>query len=122
MYRIFVKSNFSSAHKLAGYEGNCERIHGHNWSVQAEIMTNMLDAAGIGYDFRKFKKQLNAILEPLDHRLLNEIPPFDRINPSSENLAKYIFDSLKQKLPSDIIVKSIEVKESENCAVIYSEE
>lgn len=122
MYKISVKTNFSAAHKLMGYQGNCERTHGHNWTVKAQIATKELDSIGIGYDFRKLKRHLDEIIGKFDHQYLNEIPPFNQSNPTSENLANYIFLSLKNILPSESQVVSVEVKESEKCSVIYSED
>lgn len=122
MYKISVETNFSAAHKLINYQGDCERTHGHNWTVKAQIATKNLDSIGLGYDFKKLKYHLNEIIKKFDHQFLNKIHPFNKLNPSSENLAKYVFDSLKEILPSNIQVISVEIKESEKCAVIYSED
>ena len=122
MYKISVETKFAAAHKLLNYEGDCVRIHGHNWVIKAQIAVQKLDSIGIGYDFKKLKQHLNNVIKKFDHQLLNEIPPFDEINPSSENLANYIFHSLKDKLAPDIKMISVEVKESEKYSVIYSDE
>ena len=122
MYRIIVKTNFAAAHRLRDYPGNCERLHGHNWTVKAEIGARELDSLGIAYDFRSLKKNLQDIIDPFDHRLLNDVPPFDQLNPTSENLAKYIFHSLQQVLPPKIRVLAVEVGESEKCSVVYTED
>jgi len=112
---------FAAAHKLRGYEGPCENLHGHNWFIKAEVGTYELDNNGIAYDFKKLKNLLNEIIDRLDHQYLNEISPFDQINPTSENLAKHIFQSLTDKLPSNIKVVFVEVGESEKYKAIYEE-
>ena len=121
MYKISATITFSSAHSLRGYEGACENLHGHNWVVKATLGTDKLDDIGIAYDFKLLKNNLNEIIDKFDHQFLNEVPPFDKINATSENLAKYIFDSLAKKVPEFIKVVSVEVGESEKYAAIYEE-
>ena len=122
MYKISVEITFSAAHKLTGYQGKCERIHGHNWTVKAQVATPELDSIGIGYDFKDLRHHLKRIIKKFDHRLLNKISPFDKLNPTCENLASYIFHALNEMLPPKIQVLSIEIKESEKQSVIYSED
>lgn len=98
MYKIKVEGNFSSAHNLRGYKGKCEELHGHNWRVEAVVSTETLDKAGMAMDFKALKKQLNACLEKLDHKYLNRVPYFKKVNPTSENIAKYIYDTLKTNI------------------------
>lgn len=122
MYKISATTKFAAAHSLRGYEGACEKLHGHNWSVKAILGTDELDEVGIAYDFKLLKKDLNEIVDLYDHEFLNEIPPFDKqLNPTSENLAKYIFEQLAKKLPDHIRVISIEVGESDKYKAIYEE-
>lgn len=121
MYKISVTTKFAAAHRLREYEGACENLHGHNWVVKAQIGTQALDRIGIAYDFKKLKHDLNDIIEQLDHQFLNEIPPFDRVNPTSENVAKYIFQSLAANLADNLKVVSIEVGESDNYTATYEE-
>ncbi|UCE06508.1 MAG: 6-carboxytetrahydropterin synthase QueD [bacterium] len=121
MFKISVTTKFAAAHKLRGYEGPCENLHGHNWQIKATIGIDELDDIGIAYDFKKLKKYLNEIIERFDHQFLNDVAPFDQLNPTSENLAKYIFHSLTEKLPSHIKVVSIEVGESDQYKAIYEE-
>lgn len=118
MYSIKVEANFSSAHNLRGYKGKCEDLHGHNWKVEVVISKPVLDDIGMVFDFRKVKNELNIILEKLDHKYLNEIPYFKKVNPTSENIAKYIFDLLKKEIKE---LLSITVWESENCSATYYE-
>lgn len=122
MFKISAEIKFSAAHMLVGYEGNCERLHGHNWTVKAQITTSELDATGIAYDFRDLSAHLSEIVSRFDHQLLNKIAPFDDINPTSENLAKFIFHTLKKKLPDNVHVICVETAESEKYSAMYSEE
>jgi len=121
MYKVSATLTFAAAHSLRGYEGACENLHGHNWVVTATLGTDKLDDVGIAYDFKDLKQNLNEIINKFDHQFLNEIEPFDKLNPTSENLAKYIFDSLAEKLPEHIWVVSIEVGESEKYSASYEE-
>jgi 6-pyruvoyltetrahydropterin/6-carboxytetrahydropterin synthase len=98
MYEIKIESSFSGAHRLTDYDGKCENLHGHNWKVEIFVSSSELAEDGMVLDFRKLKEITQAVLETLDHRYLNEIPYFAEINPSSENIAKYIFDHLKDRL------------------------
>lgn len=121
MYKISVTTKFAAAHRLREYEGACENLHGHNWLVKAQVATSQLDDIGIAYDFKKLKVQLHEIIDRLDHQYLNDVPPFDAMNPTSENVAKYIFQSLATKLPDNLKVVSIEVGESDHYTAIYEE-
>lgn len=121
MFKILVTTKFAAAHKLRGYDGPCENLHGHNWVIKVTVGTDKLDDIGIAYDFKKLKSHLNEIIERFDHRFLNEVTPFDKLNPTSENIARFIFDSLAHKLPSNIRVVSVEVGESEQYKAIYEE-
>jgi len=116
MYTIKVEADFSSAHNLRGYKGKCEELHGHNWKVEAAVSRKKLDKLGMVADFRIVKDELKAILERLDHKYLNDIAYFKKINPTSENIAKYIYDCLKAKTPG---LKSVTVWESENSSATY---
>ncbi|MEW6481899.1 MAG: 6-carboxytetrahydropterin synthase QueD [bacterium] len=100
MYRLMVEAEFSSAHSIVGYPGNCSRIHGHNYKVRVYLKNEELDSLGMISDFKEIKERLKQIIFPLDHQNLNEIPPFDKIPPTSENIAFYIFESLKKSIPS----------------------
>lgn len=116
MYTIKVKAVFSSAHNLREYQGKCEQLHGHNWEVEAVISKGSLNKTGMVEDFRIVKEKLNAILEDLDHKYLNEIPYFKTVNPTSENIAKYIYDKLKDQFPG---INSVTVWESGNSSATY---
>ena len=85
MYRVVVQTFFSSAHCLREYEGPCEALHGHNWKVTVAVEAEKLDRLGMVIDFKVLKREVNRIIQRLDHTYLNEIAPFDTVNPSSEN-------------------------------------
>ncbi len=116
MYNIKVTANFSSAHNLRGYKGKCENLHGHNWKVEAVAAKKVLDKIGMVLDFKIMKKELNAILDILDHSYLNKIPYFEKVNPTSENIAKYVYDLMKVRAPA---IVSVTVWESDNSCATY---
>ena len=123
MFDIFVKSHFSAGHHLRDYPGNCERPHGHNWKIVVTIRAEKLDKLGMALDFRVAKDGVKKVVDTLDHIDLNEHPAFRDRNPSSENIAVYIFDNLKKTLTTDGYAPySIEVRETDNCGVIYRED
>ncbi len=120
MYEIAVESHFDAAHFLRGYQGKCEALHGHRFRVVARISAAGLDDAGMAYDFTELKKHLNDILDKFDHTCLNEVPPFDEINPSSEHLATTIYNELKKKLAlPPVSISSVEVWESPQSCATY---
>lgn len=96
MYTITVRAEFNSAHKLRGYKGKCESLHGHNWTVEVAVSAHKLNKIGMVMDFTVLKKEIIKILEQLDHKYLNELPPFKKINPTSENIAKFIYDGIRR--------------------------
>jgi len=118
MYKLKVEGNFSSAHNLRGYKGKCEDLHGHNWRVKISVESSELDEIGMLLDFKYLKKKLNAILEDLDHKYLNKVAFFKRINPTSENIAKYIYDRLKPQIP---LLNSVTVWENSTSSASYEE-
>ncbi len=117
MYRITVKQHFDAAHYLRGYKGKCENVHGHRFEVVVSLESKQLNDIGIVYDFVELKRKLNDILDRFDHASLNDIPPFDKINPSSENIAAAVFRELQSKLKGEpTTLTAVEVWESpENC-------
>ncbi len=120
MFNIFIKSHFSAGHHLRDYPGNCERPHGHNWKVEVTVKATELDELGMGIDFRTLKTAVNEVLDTLDHSDLNEHPDLQSTNPSSENIAAYIFRNLQKDLTSDRYgVYSVTVCETDNSGVTY---
>jgi 6-pyruvoyltetrahydropterin/6-carboxytetrahydropterin synthase len=98
MFEIAVYSHFSGAHRLRHLRGRCEKLHGHNWKIEVSVVSNRLNQEGIVLDFGILKEKVEKILEILDHTYLNDLPYFAEKEPSSENIAKYIFDKLKGEL------------------------
>jgi len=121
MYTIAIEQHFDAAHFLRGYQGKCESMHGHRYKVVARINTAQLDDIGLAYDFSLLKKHLGKILSRFDHTCLNDIPPFDEINPSSDNIAATVYQELKPKLAGEpVSIASIEVWETPQSWVTYS--
>ena len=122
-YEIYVQTHFSAAHHLRGYPGNCEQPHGHNWTVDVYVECDKLNDIGIGIDFRDVKTAVKNILEELDHSDLNTLPQFQDENPSSENVAKYLYRELKRIIEaSGVRVTKVRVAENPTCGVTYWEE
>jgi len=122
MYTISVEKHFDAAHALRGYKGKCETLHGHRFRVVAKISATELDDIGLAYDFTELKAKLEAIIDRFDHTTLNDTPPFNKINPSSENIARTIYDELKTALAdAPVKLKAVQVWESPNSGVEYKE-
>ncbi len=122
MYELVVESKFSAAHQLRGYQGKCEKLHGHNWRVTVAVTAERLNDQGLAMDFHDLKKALREILDQLEHTFLNDIFPFTQINPSSENLAKWIYDNMAKKIDDDNLqVASVTVWESDTASASYFE-
>ena len=120
MFDIFIDTHFSAAHHLRAYPGNCEKPHGHNWKVRVTVRATQLDELGMGIDFRRLKEVVNKVLDSIDHRDLNEHPAFRERNPSSENIAAYLFDQLKGDLATDRhTLYSVTVRETDSTGTTY---
>ena len=98
MYQVSVEKHFDAAHFLRGYQGKCEALHGHRFGVVVKVRASQVDDIGMAYDFTELKRILGDILSRFDHACLNEVPPFDKTNPSSENIANTIYNELQPKL------------------------
>lgn len=125
-YTVRVHTEFAAAHVLRGYVGGCERLHGHTWKVEAEVTAHELDALGMAIDTHELRDALVAITDELDHRLLNEIPPFTEVNPTAENVAAYVYGRLGHRLQAAhgarLRLRSVTVRENDRSAVTYAEE
>jgi 6-pyruvoyltetrahydropterin/6-carboxytetrahydropterin synthase len=119
MYRVSVEDHFDAAHYLREYGGKCENLHGHRFKVVAAVEVQNPDNTGLAYDFTELKRQLKAVLAQFDHVCLNDVAPFDSINPSSENIAATIFGRLKEMLPGHVRLGYVEVWESPQTWVRY---
>ncbi len=118
MFEVKVEGHFSAAHHLLNYEGNCENQHGHNWKVEIYAQGEQLNESNILIDFKILKKELNKVLDSLDHRDLNELPEFKDISPSSEIISKYIYRQLKKEIPQ---LSKVCVWETEKARASYWE-
>jgi 6-pyruvoyltetrahydropterin/6-carboxytetrahydropterin synthase len=122
MYEITVEKHIDAAHYLRGYQGKCENLHGHRYTIRVKVATDKLNDIGLAYDFTDLKAHLNKILERYDHTCLNDVKPFDKINPSSENLAATIYKELKKKLGKDpVTLTAVEAWETPQQGVEYRE-
>ncbi|HEX5056120.1 MAG TPA: 6-carboxytetrahydropterin synthase QueD [Gammaproteobacteria bacterium] len=120
-YTLKVLTEFASAHTLAGYPGACSRMHGHNWKVEVEVIASQLDPTGMAIDFKRIKQAANEVGNRLDHRYLNDIPPFDRVNPTAENIAAWFFQELSSNLNTEHAkVHSVTLWETDRACVKYS--
>ncbi len=121
MFEVTVEETFAAGHALRNYHGKCENVHGPNYRVQVTLEGDKVDDTGLLVDFVHLKKVLNRILETMDHQFLNEVAPFDRINPSAENMAKYIFDELAEGLDAGTParVATVRLWETDTCSATY---
>ena len=122
MYEVSVDETFAAAHNLRNYKGKCENLHGHNYKVRVTLAGKEVDATGLLYDFVHLKQVIQGVIRALDHKYLNELPPFDVQNPSAENIARYIYEQTSKQLPqaaNGAGVASITVWETETAAATY---
>jgi 6-pyruvoyltetrahydropterin/6-carboxytetrahydropterin synthase len=122
MFEVSVDETFAAAHNLRGYKGKCENLHGHNYKVRVTLSGKEVDSIGLLYDFVHLKQVIQSVIRSLDHKYLNELPPFDVLNPSAENIARYIYDQAAKQLhqaPNGAEVSSITVWESDVTAATY---
>ena len=122
LYTIKVITDFAAAHLLRGYAGECSRLHGHNWKVEVEVTARTLDDVGMGVDFKDIKANTREVIGSMDHRNLNDLPPFDKINPTAENIAAHIYKTLAANLNDERAqVSAVTIWETERACVKYTE-
>lgn len=122
MFQVTVDETFSSGHALRGYKGKCENVHGHNYKVRVTLEGPQLDSVGLLYDFTHLKRVIREIVGSVDHKFLNDMAPFDVINPSAENLAKYFYDETARQMnamPEGARVTSITIWETDTTSATY---
>ena len=125
MYELTIKGDFASAHFLPGYQGNCKDLHGHTWKVEVTVNSEKLDTIGMVVDFKIIKEEFKNFLMSIDHVCLNDLPYFKKVNPTTEHLAKYIFDEFgKAGLPTGqaglpLTIVKVRVWESDTSDVTY---
>lgn len=120
MYEITVTSHFAGAHRLRHLHGKCENLHGHNWKVEVSVVSKRLNKEGVVIDFKILKKKMEQVLNQLDHTYLNELPHFLKAEPSSENIARYIFEEMQKELKGHpATLKKVSAWESETSCATY---
>jgi len=122
MYMLTIKTSFAAAHNLVNYQGDCENLHGHNWKVEVTVTAKTLDKSGLGIDFKVLKREAGIVINELDHKYLNDNPAFKELSPSSENISRYLYEKISERLNNDNIkVDSVTVWESDNASARYYE-
>ncbi len=122
MHEVTIETQFSSAHNIRGYEGACENLHGHNWRVQVSVRAKRLDKLGMVVDFKELKAETRELVASLDHKYLNEVPPFDKKNATAENIAEFLFKRLSKAVNDGRLkVSKVKVWESDTSSSEYFE-
>ena len=120
MYELKIEDSFAAAHNLRGYKGQCEALHGHNWKVEVVVRADRLDETGLAVDFHELKAATHQVLEALDHGYLNDLPMFREQNPSSELIAKHIFEELGRRIEREgLWVHRVTAWESDKACASY---
>jgi 6-pyruvoyltetrahydropterin/6-carboxytetrahydropterin synthase len=120
MFEVSVEQTFASAHALRNYRGGCENVHGHNFRVLISVQGEHLDATGLLVDFLEVKSLIAGVVDGLDHQFLNELAPFDQINPSAENIAKYFYDRISAGLSNAVVrIAEVRIWETDTSSAMY---
>ncbi|MBZ5581975.1 MAG: 6-carboxytetrahydropterin synthase QueD [Acidobacteriia bacterium] len=121
MFEVTIEETFAAGHALRNYHGKCENVHGHNYRCQVTLQGERLDAIGLLVDFVELKRVVHEVLDRMDHQWLNDFPPFDSLNPSAENMAKYIYDEVSAGLKSrdGVQVGSVRLWETDTASAVY---
>jgi 6-pyruvoyltetrahydropterin/6-carboxytetrahydropterin synthase len=124
MFEVSVEETFAAGHALRNYHGKCENVHGHNYRVRVALEGAELDRAGLLVDFVEIKRVLRAIIEKLDHQFLNDVEPFDKLNPSAENMARYFYEELSSNLTggtreNPVRVAEVKIWETDTATATY---
>jgi 6-pyruvoyltetrahydropterin/6-carboxytetrahydropterin synthase len=121
MFEVSVEQTFAAGHALRNYKGKCENVHGHNYRVRITIEGDQLDSTGLLVDFLDVKQLMGGVVDYLDHQFINDLPPFDQLNPSAENIAKYFYDRVSGGLKNEVPVRVAEVKvwETDTSSAVY---
>jgi 6-pyruvoyltetrahydropterin/6-carboxytetrahydropterin synthase len=120
MFEVSVEYSFAAGHALRNYKGKCENIHGHNYRVQVTVAGNTLNEVGLLVDFSDLKKEIRLLVTRFDHQFLNQVAPFDQLNPSAENLAKFISDGIGLRLQDQgLRICAVTVWETDTSSATY---
>lgn len=121
MFEVTVQQTFAAGHALRNYRGKCENVHGHNYRVEVKVQGEQLDSIGLLVDFVELKRVMRGVVDYLDHQFMNDLAPFDKINPSAENIAKFFHDRVSEGLATEMPVRIAEVKvwETDTSSAVY---
>jgi 6-pyruvoyltetrahydropterin/6-carboxytetrahydropterin synthase len=121
MFEVTIEETFAAGHALRNYRGKCENVHGHNYRCQVTLQGEQLDSIGLLVDFVELKRAVHSVLDRMDHQWLNEFPPFDAINPSAENMARYIYDEVHAGLQAkeNVRIAAVKLWETDTCSATY---
>ena len=121
MFEVTIEETFAAGHALRNYKGKCENVHGHNYRCQVTLEGERLDEIGLLVDFVELKKAVHAVLDRMDHQWLNDFPPFDVLNPSAENMARYIYEQVSEGLKArdGVRVAAVKLWETDTASAIY---
>jgi 6-pyruvoyltetrahydropterin/6-carboxytetrahydropterin synthase len=120
MFEVSVEQSFAAGHALRNYHGKCENVHGHNYKVRITVAGERLDETGLLVDFIELKRLMEAAIEYLDHRFINDLPPFDEINPSAENIAKYFYNRVSRGIDGNgVKISEVKVWETDTSSAVY---
>lgn len=121
MFEVTIEETFAAGHALRNYHGKCENVHGHNYRCQVTLEGQQLDSIGLLVDFVELKRVVHSVLDRMDHQWLNEFPPFDAINPSAENMARYIYQEVHAGLQTKagVCIASVKLWETDTCSAMY---
>jgi 6-pyruvoyltetrahydropterin/6-carboxytetrahydropterin synthase len=121
MFEVTVEQTFAAGHALRNYRGKCENVHGHNYRVRITVQGDRLDPTGLLVDFVELNRLIGGAVEYLDHRFINDLPPFDELNPSAENIAKYFYERVSTGIKSEVgaQVSAVQVWETDASSAVY---
>ena len=121
MYRLQIQTSISAAHFLQEYDGNCSVLHGHNWKIEVIVKSDQVDKVGMVIDFKDLKEITWQVAGNYDHRVFNEVPPFNTQNPTAENISRHFYREISKRLPVGVNMDRIRLWETDNYAIEYSE-
>ena len=121
MFEVSVEQTFAAGHALRNYRGKCENVHGHNYRVLVTLQGQELDSIGLLVDFVEVKKLIHQVVDRLDHQFINDLTPFDQINPSAENMAKYFYDEISRGIAGEgaVRVSEVQIWETDTASATY---
>ncbi len=120
MFEVSVEQSFAAGHALRNYHGKCENVHGHNYKVRVTVAGERLDETGLLVDFVEIKRLMTVAIDYLDHRFINDLAPFDEINPSAENIAKFFYDRVSRGIGANgVRVAEVKIWETDTSSAVY---